>query len=471
MYQSNSVHSYSGLLDGQSAQAQPAALQFSASQHSVQLPDKPHSSKKSACKLSNKKLILSTVSKAKTVTEGSHARKAAPIVDAKFREQVLRLALFGWHRANGEVPISDCSLLRTSGLIADFISEASTTLQGTDSVGSSTGSTLAELTHSVQSETASCADSASLAGDISCFGFLGSVPTWELPDVVNDCGKQCRIGVDLGGVIFVDQVRRWVPQAVDGVRGLVKIFGAQNVFIVSKVKLHGPVHLACCEALAKSGGFLEKVGIPLENVVFVPAVSGPHGKGSVGEKLGLTHFVDDRYDVLQSIYADESSNSGHLVRKFNGMLFHFEHGGRCTRRPSAPAGMPASLIKHYHAVSGWPELIAALDAGTTTSPQKEPLATVFIAGRIEVHRISVGCEANAACRVVPRLLRGFCEIEDFTGVKILLRGAGSPHPQPKREEQDPLSIVIRTQANCGGALELAVPLVEDLLCEALNPAA
>merc|ERR1712228_920988 len=173
-----------------------------------------------------------------------------------------------------------------------------------------------------------------------------------------------RIGVDLGGVVFVNRATRWVRNALHGVRGLVKLFGAENVFVVSRVELNGSMHRACRRELTKSGGFLEKSGLLPSNVVFVPTVDGPFGKGAVSARLGLTHFIDDRPEVLKSIYADEAGNSGDLVRKFQGKLIHFEHGGMGTRRPSEPEEMPADFRHHYRPVSGWSEVLECFEENT-----------------------------------------------------------------------------------------------------------
>jgi len=294
------------------------------------------------------------------------------------------------------------------------------------------------------------------------------LPTWDIPRVFQDIGRKIRIGVDLGGVIFVHRANTWVRKALDGVRALISAFGAENVFIVSRVQLNGPLHRACSRALTKPRGFLEKTGMLLDNVVFVPTVDGPCGKGAIAAKLGLTHFVDDRSEVLKSVFADEAGNCGDLVRKFQGKLFHFEHGGKGERRPSEPAEMPDDFRKHYYPVSGWSEVMAFFSEDVHGVGQSR--ASKFTSSGVGVHRMQVSTEGTVGAHVVAQLLAGFAEIEDFTGVKILLRGKGSPHPQPKSEEQAPLSIVVRTKPG-GGGLDIAVPLVEDLLGEALNLAA
>jgi hypothetical protein len=230
---------------------------------------------------------------------------ASQVAATKYREQVLRLALLGWHKAEPQLhntDVLDAVLSQTSTALteqtysASAISDSCATFAErapSNDITSETYAALSDRTYSVLSDTASCADVASVDGDASGFCFLGAVPTWDLSRVINGLGKQRRVGVDLGGVIFLSRATRLVWKAVDGVRGLVRIFGAENVFIVSRVTLNGSMHHACRIALTRQGGFLEKSGIPAENVVFVPTVAGPNGKGAVSAKLGLTHFVDD----------------------------------------------------------------------------------------------------------------------------------------------------------------------------------
>jgi len=253
-----------------------------------------------------------------------------------------------------------------------------------------------------------------------------------------------------------------IPRALAGVRGLIEIFGAENVFIVSKVKLNGSVHEACRMALTKPGGFLEKTGIPIENVVFVSAVDGPTGKGVVGARLGLTHFVDDRIDVLHSIYADKVGNSRDLLEQFNGKLFHFKSYVSNMPSDHRPSRSFSDMQIHYRVVSGWPELLASFGKNIDDD-QTQFRTSVFTKSVVKVQRVPIDVEEDIASRIVHRLLHGFEEIEHFAGVKILFRGKGSPHPQAKSAEKEPLSIEVRTKTNGAGSLDMAMPRVESLL--------
>jgi len=438
--------------------------------------------------------------------ESTRAKRVAQITSQKFQEQVLRLALFGCHRTSAKAAV-DAAAFRTGTLIADFSCQVSNVLVDTqaDDESTTSGGTLTErtqstglesaessiidrtktivthLTHSSLLERAGSAfsvDSSSVCSASSVsdqgFAFLTSVATWELPRVLTGHGKIRRFGIDLGGVVFTDNSRKLVWKAVQGVRLIVSIFGAENVFIVSKVKLLKRMHLACAEELSRPGGFLEKVGIPVENVVFVPCIRGTYGKGAVCAKLGLTHFVDDRFEVLEAAFEDyDGNNRGPLVTQMNGKLFHFEYGGRGEQCPVRPKTMSDGVAAHYQAVSGWVHLLTHFDGETGPQrvlPRVEPqtrTSTTFVARQVHTHRIPVGCVEFDAPRVIDVLMRGIGEIEDFSGVKILLRGKGSPHPQPPSEDDGPLAIVIRTKANRDdAALASAISEVEALLADA-----
>merc|ERR1712050_332934 len=180
-----------------------------------------------------------------------------------------------------------------------------------------------------------------------------------------------------------------------------------------------------------------------------------------------THFIDDRAEVLQSVYADEAGNSGDLITNLDGKLFHFDHGGTGKCLPTPPTKMSDGIRNHYHGVSGWIDVLA--HSGKDIACERlRPHASVFTKTPVFMHRIEVGINEDVAFGVTAHLAKGFQEIEDFAGVKIVLRGRGSPHPQPKCEELNPLAIVIRTKPNGCGDLDTAVILAEDLLRDVIQ---
>merc|ERR1719201_1758565 len=91
--------------------------------------------------------------------------------------------------------------------------------------------------------------------------------------------------------------------------------------------------------LFKPNGFSERSGILAENVVFVSSINGLDGKGAAASRLGLSHFVDNKSEVLEAVFSDEAGNSAEFVRRFDGILFHFASGGNGRRKPAPPTSM------------------------------------------------------------------------------------------------------------------------------------
>jgi len=309
--------------------------------------------------------------------------------------------------------------------------------------------------------------------------------------------EEPRIGIDIGNVLLRILLRsrgrcggrawdelREVPGGVEAVRAIVERFEARNVFLVSKLRVGGEMHQAVVQWLHGPRGFLARAGIPADNVVFVSAASGPDGKGVAAARLGLSFFVDDSFEVLRSVFADAEGNSGTLVRRFSGVLFHFQ-GSAFNRGPSFD---PSELRGYYCAVAGWSQVRERLFGGAAAGPGGErgearpagPAPPPSAAGggrnvasseaavataRPSQSRIPVGIEQDAAFGVVERLLGASAENFKFitaeTGAKVILNGRGSPHPQARSLEQEPLTICIRAKT-CESHDE-AASLVRDLL--------
>ena len=119
-----------------------------------------------------------------------------------------------------------------------------------------------------------------------------------------------RFGVDLGGVLwpFVrddDNLSTELALSIgpleaarDWMASLVSRIGADNVFIVSKVGVRGERMWA---QVLQESGFYRDTGMRPENVHWVRERTGANGKAPVVWRLRLTHFVDDRSDVLDDI--------------------------------------------------------------------------------------------------------------------------------------------------------------------------
>ncbi len=156
------------------------------------------------------------------------------------------------------------------------------------------------------------------------------------------------LGVDLGGVVIGgdsnEDTSFWggrpmeTPQiagAIDALRRLHKLF-AGRVFVVSKA---GPRVEALSRQWLEEHGFHNTIGIGADHLHFVRERAD---KADVCASLEITHFVDDRRDVL-----------GHL----DGVVpyrFLFAPPGRATT--DAPAPTQTSVIT----VAGWPDAVAKI---------------------------------------------------------------------------------------------------------------
>jgi len=163
-------------------------------------------------------------------------------------------------------------------------------------------------------------------------------------------GKPPRIGVDLGGVLnkhnndVMGDTSKWhmlqsseVPGAMDSMAELVRAFGPQNVFIVSKV---GRMMEALSQTwLHQTMNICGRTGLLRENIHFCRECTGPQGKGVVAATLGLSHFVDDKDENLWSVYNDPAGNSRCVIDQLGGLLFHFARSG-VKSRPPMPCKWP-----------------------------------------------------------------------------------------------------------------------------------
>ncbi len=108
--------------------------------------------------------------------------------------------------------------------------------------------------------------------------------------------------------------------------------------------------------------------------MLVNDINGPNGKGVAAKRLGLSHFVDNKCEVLESVVADKAGNSGVFIQRFQGTLFHFATGGSGKWKPGRPPAMSSELQQYYCAVSGWKEVLSKFgkdkDGAEWTSEEK-----------------------------------------------------------------------------------------------------
>lgn len=112
-----------------------------------------------------------------------------------------------------------------------------------------------------------------------------------------------KIGIDINGVLSDNKVPDYqtrdysifsvMKDAVKIVRKMVDAYGADNIYIISRVRTH---QLSMVTGVwLEYHGILKKTGIPLENVFICYKLKD---KAELAAKLELTHFIDDRLEVL-----------------------------------------------------------------------------------------------------------------------------------------------------------------------------
>ena len=112
-----------------------------------------------------------------------------------------------------------------------------------------------------------------------------------------------RIGIDINGVIANNKrvyikteqysVFSVMEDAIDVVRKIVNKYGAENIYIISRVKSH---RLSFITGIwMETHNFLKESGILLDNIYICNLLKD---KAEIAKKLQLTHFIDDRPKVL-----------------------------------------------------------------------------------------------------------------------------------------------------------------------------
>lgn len=127
----------------------------------------------------------------------------------------------------------------------------------------------------------------------------------NFPMVSNSKDCITRIGLDIGGVIMYKKAEkgslsdflasRPIPFALDSIKELIEIYSPENLFIISKRPDYAE---AATIKWLEAQGFFDEIGFFRSNIYFCRERSE---KVSIAKKLRLTHFIDDRIDVLESM--------------------------------------------------------------------------------------------------------------------------------------------------------------------------
>jgi hypothetical protein len=123
-----------------------------------------------------------------------------------------------------------------------------------------------------------------------------------------------RIGCDIGGVLtrrarttkhttkqpkWHDNVKTATFGCVEAVKSLVDLVGPENFYFVSKAK--PPTQAKIRVWMNQIMNFWKRSGALEKNLIFCDEAIGPEGKGPIVKRLGLTHFIDDRVDILDDL--------------------------------------------------------------------------------------------------------------------------------------------------------------------------
>eukprot|EP00931_Biecheleriopsis_adriatica_P066207 TRINITY_DN40606_c0_g1_i1.p1 TRINITY_DN40606_c0_g1~~TRINITY_DN40606_c0_g1_i1.p1 ORF type:complete len:421 (+),score=103.65 TRINITY_DN40606_c0_g1_i1:99-1265(+) len=181
-----------------------------------------------------------------------------------------------------------------------------------------------------------------------------------------------RIGIDVGGCLnkylndlSSKEADAWelskesaAPGAVEALVEIVKAFGAENTYILSKCS--GEMQRKTETWLFKTLAICKpEIGMLRKNVHFCPQRYGPKGKGGTAKRLrlNLSHFVDDRDDCLWSVYEEGDSKSA--IDRHNGKFFHMARGAN-KRYPPEPKEWLHERPDCVVAVRNWSEVLKHL---------------------------------------------------------------------------------------------------------------
>ena len=198
------------------------------------------------------------------------------------------------------------------------------------------------------------------------------VSRWEETRSLGTPSTPARIGIDVGGVLNnYCNVRHndrssdhaWeksrntaAPAAFQALAKIVKRFGRENTFILSKCtgEMRDKTEVWLFETMNICGG---EIGFKKENVHFCRSRQGRNGKGGIATSLQLSHFVDDNDECLWSVY--QEGNSKAAVERHSGKFFHMARGA-AGRHPPLPKYWLAERPSCVTPVCNWQEVLQHL---------------------------------------------------------------------------------------------------------------
>lgn len=115
-----------------------------------------------------------------------------------------------------------------------------------------------------------------------------------------------RIAIDIGGVMTANLHERYDNKTdsyliaepfagcMETITALARRFGPKNLFVVSRAV--GRQRVVANHELLVSWHFCERTGIPPQNIIIYDGERAE--KARIAVRLGITHMVDDRVEVL-----------------------------------------------------------------------------------------------------------------------------------------------------------------------------
>lgn len=104
--------------------------------------------------------------------------------------------------------------------------------------------------------------------------------------------NEIKFGSDLGSTIVNTKTKVAYPNSMRIIADIIRKYGPNKFFIISRVNTEQKVR---AQAWLNQSRFFGQTGMPEQNLFWCEE---RHQKAVIAKDLGLTHFVDDRPDVL-----------------------------------------------------------------------------------------------------------------------------------------------------------------------------
>eukprot|EP00928_Gymnodinium_smaydae_P062899 TRINITY_DN46634_c0_g1_i1.p1 TRINITY_DN46634_c0_g1~~TRINITY_DN46634_c0_g1_i1.p1 ORF type:complete len:390 (+),score=51.39 TRINITY_DN46634_c0_g1_i1:126-1295(+) len=164
-----------------------------------------------------------------------------------------------------------------------------------------------------------------------------------------------------------------LPGAATAVLRLVTLFGAENVCLFARARPGGAAQLKTERWLHEICRCCERMGVLRCNIIFCGSTFGPNGKGAAADRLGLSHFVDQSFQGLSSVFSDSAGNISRRAEEQGGVLVHFASGSSSNRDFTAVDSdeVPIAMRRFYRSVESWDGFFRALEDAGIGAPHSD----------------------------------------------------------------------------------------------------